>query len=159
MASISGMIDNRPLTEQEVIEYLDEIDNVELPNFEFESDSGSSNIGSIINSDSESENGEASHMARKRQHPNPPLFQWQSGTFTPTEHNFDNSNSGIQDGKIQDKPTALEIFQLFFSGDIMQKIANETIIIRSQHKNCHQNHDYRNGKLLPRMSFLFSLQS
>jgi hypothetical protein len=52
--------------------------------------------------------------ARKRQRPNPPLFQWQSGTFTPTEHNFDNSISGIQDGKIQDEPTALEIFQLFF---------------------------------------------
>jgi hypothetical protein len=42
------------------------------------------------------------------------LFQWQSGTFIPTEHNFDNSISGIQDGKIQDEPTALEIFQLFF---------------------------------------------
>jgi hypothetical protein len=52
-----------PLTEQEMIEYLHEINNTELSDFEFESDSGSSNIGSVINSDSE--NGEASHMARK----------------------------------------------------------------------------------------------
>jgi hypothetical protein len=78
-----------------MIEYLDEIDIAELSDFEFESDGGSSNIGSVVHSDSESKNGEASHMARKIQCPNPPLFQWQSGTFTPTEHNFDSSNSGI----------------------------------------------------------------
>jgi hypothetical protein len=65
-------------------------------------------------------------MGRKRQRPNLPLFQWQSGTFTPTVHNFDNSISGIQDGKIQDEPTVLQIFQLFFSKDIMQKIVDET---------------------------------
>jgi hypothetical protein len=162
MASTSGMCCNRAPTEQEVIEYLHEIDNAESSDFESESDSGSSDIGSVKNSDDsdgECESGEASHTSRKRQRPNSPLFQWQSGNFTPTKHNFDNSISGIQDGKIQDEPTALEIFQLFLSKDIMQKIVDETIIICSQHRNCHQhqNHDYRIGK--PLMSFLFSLQS
>jgi hypothetical protein len=58
-----------------MIEYLHEIDNTELSDFEFESDSGSSDIGSDINSDSdgECENGESLHMGRKRR-PNPPLF-------------------------------------------------------------------------------------
>jgi hypothetical protein len=52
-----------------MIEYLHGIENMESSDFEFESDSGSSDIGSAINSDSdgECETGEASHTGRKRQ--------------------------------------------------------------------------------------------
>jgi hypothetical protein len=129
MASTS---EGRPLNDSEVLEYLNSLEGGELSDFEFESDSDESEIGNVINrpsdsdeSDSENENVEAPRPTR-RQHPHPPLFQWHSGIFTPTVHNFDNSNSGIPGGKIQDEPTALEIFQLFFSENIMQKITIET---------------------------------
>jgi hypothetical protein len=32
----------------------------------------------------------------RRSRPAPPLFQWQSGVFTPNVHGFDDSDSGFQ---------------------------------------------------------------
>jgi hypothetical protein len=56
----------------------------------------------------------APQPSRKRNRPNPPLFQWHSGAFNPTVHLFHDSVSGIFTNEIQDEPTALDIFQCFF---------------------------------------------
>jgi hypothetical protein len=53
--------------------------------------------------------------SRKRNRPNPPVFQWHSGAFNPVIHVFDDSASGISTNEIQDEPTALDIFVFFFS--------------------------------------------
>jgi hypothetical protein len=54
---------------------------------------------------------------RKRSRPAPPLFQWQSGVFTPNVHGFDDSDTGISPAVILlDQPTALDIFSAVFPG-------------------------------------------
>jgi hypothetical protein len=52
--------------------------------------------------------------SRKRNRPNPPLFQWHSGALNPIIHLFDDRASGISTNEIQDEPTALNIFQCSF---------------------------------------------
>jgi hypothetical protein len=57
---------------------------------------------------------------RKRSRPAAPLFQWQSGVFTPNVHGFDDSDTGISPAIIlPDQPMALDIFLLFFPAEIM----------------------------------------
>jgi hypothetical protein len=64
----------------------------------------------------------APQPSRKRNRPNPPLFQWHSGAFNSKIHVFDDSASGISTNLIQDVPTAFEtFFGVFFSRKIMQE--------------------------------------
>jgi hypothetical protein len=54
-----------------------------------------------------------------------PSFQWQRENFVPKIHDFTNQNSGIS-ANLDGNCSVFEIFELFFSFQIMQHIAERT---------------------------------
>lgn len=71
----------------------------------------------------------------------PTKFYWKkSANFHPTLHPFQNVDVGCTDQEIGDDPSILECFELFFSAEIMTKIAEQTNLYYHQNvDNFHQN--------------------
>lgn len=133
---------SKALTENELYELLmnsDEEDELIQTDDETdvsisEDEENLENISAVINSQridateviSVADLGEPSKKKQKKdKNPHADKFKWEQKDLTPTIHIFNNDESGV---KIQlpDAPTALEIFEHFFSTEILDQIVAET---------------------------------
>nr|XP_022902691.1 piggyBac transposable element-derived protein 4-like [Onthophagus taurus] len=133
---------SKPLTDKELLAILENSDSEEdfIGHLEDQSDDGWIDTDEEANEvhatdadaqDTQSES-DAEDIVEEVDPTEPPTkvargnFVWQQKDFKPTVFKFDHKNSGCKVKDLPESPTELDIFQCFFTEDIVTIIAEET---------------------------------